>query len=166
MILYHGSNIKVNEIDLAKCRPYKDFGQGFYLTDIQEQAQQMAQRVVKLYGGTPWVSAFTFDEVALTQGDIKSLAFDRPSKDWAMFVLHNRDRNFKDIRDALCNRDNKYDIVIGLVANDDIAYLFRTFAGGLIDLDALVRGLEYKSLATQYSFHTAKALKYLQPVEG
>lgn len=38
MILYHGSNIKVAEIELAKCRPYKDFGQGFYLTDIREQA--------------------------------------------------------------------------------------------------------------------------------
>jgi len=34
MILYHGSNIKVTEIDLMKCRPYKDFGQGFYLTEL------------------------------------------------------------------------------------------------------------------------------------
>jgi len=38
MILYHGSNMKVTAIDLSKCRPYKDFGQGFYLTDISEQA--------------------------------------------------------------------------------------------------------------------------------
>ena len=27
MILYHGSNMKIGQIDLAKCRPYKDFGQ-------------------------------------------------------------------------------------------------------------------------------------------
>ncbi|WP_301745184.1 DUF3990 domain-containing protein, partial [uncultured Duncaniella sp.] len=26
MILYHGSNIAIETIDLGKCRPYKDFG--------------------------------------------------------------------------------------------------------------------------------------------
>lgn len=35
MILYHGSNVAIDKIDLAKCRPYKDFGKGFYLTDIR-----------------------------------------------------------------------------------------------------------------------------------
>jgi len=30
MLLYHGSNIDIKEIDLAMCRPYKDFGKGFY----------------------------------------------------------------------------------------------------------------------------------------
>ena len=28
MLLYHGSNTDIKEIDLAMCRPYKDFGQG------------------------------------------------------------------------------------------------------------------------------------------
>lgn len=39
MRLYHGSNIAIDNINLAMCRPYKDFGQGFYLTDIEEQAE-------------------------------------------------------------------------------------------------------------------------------
>ena len=166
MILYHGSNTKVTEIDLSKCRPYKDFGQGFYLTDIREQAEQMARRVVRLYGGSPFVSAFSFDEDAFICSDLKTLAFPHPNKDWALFVLNNRNKRFKDIGDALCNQDHKYGIVSGPVANDDIAYLFRTFTSGLIDIDALVRGLEYKSLSTQYSFHTERALKYLRPAEG
>ena len=38
MILYHGTNIDIQSIDLAQCMPYKDFGQGFYLTDIEQQA--------------------------------------------------------------------------------------------------------------------------------
>lgn len=42
MRLYHGSNIAIDNINLAMCRPYKDFGQGFYLTDIEEQAEKMA----------------------------------------------------------------------------------------------------------------------------
>ena len=40
MRLYHGSNIAIDNINLAMCRPYKDFGQGFYLTDIEEQAKK------------------------------------------------------------------------------------------------------------------------------
>jgi hypothetical protein len=42
MILYHGSNIKIIDVDLSKARPFKDFGQGFYLTEIREQAERMA----------------------------------------------------------------------------------------------------------------------------
>ena len=43
MKLYHGSNTKIDSINLAMCRPYKDFGTGFYLTDIKEQAERMGQ---------------------------------------------------------------------------------------------------------------------------
>ena len=43
MILYHGSNTEIMEIDLSKCRPYKDFGSGFYLTAFKEQAVRMAK---------------------------------------------------------------------------------------------------------------------------
>jgi len=166
MIIYHGSNVQVTEIDLLKCRPYKDFGRGFYLTDIREQAVQMAHRVARLYGGSPLVSTFSFDEAAITSDDIKTLSFEKPNKDWALFVLNNRDKRFKDIGDALCNQDSKYDIVLGPVANDDITYLFRTFTRGLIDMDALIRGLEYKELTSQYSFHTENSLKYLRLTEG
>lgn len=56
MILYHGSNMVIDEIDLNKCRPYKDFGQGFYCTEIKEQAELMAKRVARIYGGTPYVN--------------------------------------------------------------------------------------------------------------
>ena len=47
MILYHGSNTDIINIDLTKCKSYKDFGKGFYLTDIKEQAFKMANRVAK-----------------------------------------------------------------------------------------------------------------------
>ena len=49
MKLYHGSNIVIDQIDLSKCKPYKDFGQGFYLTEIKEQAEQMARRTSAIY---------------------------------------------------------------------------------------------------------------------
>lgn len=47
MILYHGSNVKINEINLSLCKPNKDFGKGFYLTSVRSQAEDMAVRRVK-----------------------------------------------------------------------------------------------------------------------
>ncbi len=58
MMLYHGANIDIQSIDLASCRPYKDFGRGFYTTDILEQAHKMAKRVARIYGGNPVVNTY------------------------------------------------------------------------------------------------------------
>lgn len=157
MVLYHGSNTKVDEIDLSKCRKYKDFGQGFYCTTIKKQAEFMAERVEKREGGTKTVNIFEDKELNIKK-------FDKPSKEWATFILNNRDRDFKDIGSKECNTDNKYDLVIGPVADDDIIVLFRTFVNGLINIDTLIRELTYKELTDQYSFHTEKSLKYLKGV--
>ena len=50
MILYHGSNVEVKEIDLNRSEVGKDFGVGFYLTASKEQAERMASRRARLYG--------------------------------------------------------------------------------------------------------------------
>lgn len=162
MRLYHGSNIEISKIDLNKCLPYKDFGKGFYLTEIRDQAEKMASRVARIYGGKPCVTVYEFDEAALTDGDIGVRKFKLPTKEWALFVIHNRSREFKDIASEECNLDNKYDLVIGPVANDDLALLFRQFSNGLIDVDTLVREMKFKKLTNQYSFHTKKAIAYLR----
>lgn len=164
MVLYHGSNTKVDEIDLSKCRKYKDFGQGFYCTTIKKQAEFMAERVEKREGGTKIVNTFELDESIFEDKELNIKKFDKPSKEWATFILNNRDRDFKDIGSKECNTDNKYDLVIGPVADDDIIVLFRTFVNGLIDIDTLIRELTYKELTDQYSFHTEKSLKYLKGV--
>ena len=44
MILYHGTNIDFDIINLTKSHKYKDFGQGFYLTDIRKQAEELASK--------------------------------------------------------------------------------------------------------------------------
>ena len=134
--LYHGSNIAIEEIDLQKTRPYKDFGRGFYLTSMKEQAQKMAQRVSRI--------------------------FEEPSKEWALFVINNRNRDYQDIYSMECNHDNKYDLVIGPVADDDLALLFRQFSGGLISVEVLVEAVKFKKLTNQYSFHTERALELLE----
>ena len=156
MKLYHGSNTKIEKIDLSKCRPYKDFGQGFYLTEIKEQAEKMASRTAHIYEGEPIVTEFEFDESALTKLSVKQ--FDGPNEEWALFVLANRSKENQ-------QPTHSYDIVIGPVADDDIAQLFRNFNDGFINLTMLVEGLKYKKVSSQYFFHTEDAIKYLKVYE-
>lgn len=46
MKLFHGSNIEIYVPDLSRSKPYKDFGQGFYLSDNYLQAEEMAMHKV------------------------------------------------------------------------------------------------------------------------
>lgn len=43
MILYHGTNMAFDAIDLTKSKPNKDFGRGFYLSADYDQALAMAK---------------------------------------------------------------------------------------------------------------------------
>jgi len=155
MRLYHGSNSKIKNIDLAKCKPYKDFGQGFYLTEIEEQASQMARRTASIYGGSAVVTQFEFDETALSDSTLSIKRFEEPNEEWALFVMANRSRERQ-------HPVHKHDIVIGPVADDTIATLFRNFDDGIIDLPMLVKGLKYKKISSQYLFLTPKSVAYLK----
>ena len=62
MILYHGTNIDFNVIDLDQSNKYKDFGQGFYLTDIRSQAEELASKKSRLFGGYPVIQEYEFNE--------------------------------------------------------------------------------------------------------
>lgn len=154
MILYHGSNVKIERIDLSKSKPNKDFGRGFYTTDIKEQAFFWSERIADRYGKTPVVTQFNFDLERAIKDGLKIKRFDKPDRDWATFVMANRknDSN-QSIHD--------YDIVIGPVANDRMSTLFGLYEMEIITLDDVVKGLEYKGLNSQYLFHTEKSLKYL-----
>ena len=44
MKVYHGSYIEIEEIDLSKSNPFKDFGKAFYVTKLREQAEFWATR--------------------------------------------------------------------------------------------------------------------------
>lgn len=166
MRLYHGSNVDIKEINLAMCRPYKDFGQGFYLTVIREQAENMARRVAMLYGGEAVLNQYDLDEKSLMGKDLKIKNFGvKTSEEWARFVKNNRNRKFTDVSSPESNMDNKYDIVIGPIANDAMAVLFRQYENGMIDFDTMLKGMEYKETTNQYSFHTDRAIQLLNKVE-
>lgn len=86
------------------------------------------------------------------------------TEDWARFVMNNRNRDFENYSDPLCNFDSKYDIVIGPVADDNMAMLFRQYEEEVIDFDTLLKGMIYKKTSSQYSFHTPAAISLLRKI--
>lgn len=51
MKLYHGTNVDIEVIDLARGLRHKDFGKGFYATPDRTTAVRMAQKRTRLFGG-------------------------------------------------------------------------------------------------------------------
>lgn len=166
MKVYHGSNLEIETVDLSKCRPYKDFGCGFYTTKLEQQAWQMARRRVEIEkSGIPTVTVFEIPDDFTQIADLNCKFFDKgPTVEWAIFIKNNRDRRFRDFSSPDCNTDNKYDIVVGPVADDTVGLLIRQFSRGTIDVEYLRRELDFNKLTNQYSFHTEAALKHLKKV--
>lgn len=154
MKLYHGTNVDFDVIDLTKSNKYKDFGQGFYLTDIRSQAEELAAKKSRLFGGYPVIQEYKFDESLLSGAELKVLKFDKPSTEWAEFIFKNRNRDN--------NFTHDYDIVIGPIANDGVAYLLGRYEEGTLTIEELSDKLDFKKLNSQYFFGTNKSLKYLK----
>lgn len=156
MILYHGTNKDFGRIDFAYSLRFKDFGKGFYLTDIKTQAVEMARRKVRIDGGVPVVQKYEFDPNVLTEGLLSVLRFENPSAEWAEFIFKNRNRRIQFSHD--------YDVIFGPVADDGVAYLLNLYEDGLRTLDELARELRYKRLNNQYCFSSEKSIQFLRRI--
>jgi len=73
-------------INLARCRPFTDFGQGFYCTTSLHQAQQWANarvlRTLAPTGPTPTAVVLAFQLNRYWLASLETLAFVRPIKDF------------------------------------------------------------------------------------
>ena len=156
MRLYHGSNVEIESVDLARGRRGKDFGKGFYANPDYMQAVAFCSNVVRREGsGIPTVTAFEFDESALDVLNVKR--FDGYSKEWAEFILMNRNNNSDEPA-------HQYDIVIGPIADDGVGTQIRRLSRGFITFDAFLEELKYSKVSIQYFFGTEEALKYLKKI--
>ena len=156
MILYHGSNMDIESIDLSRSSVGKDFGCGFYLTASKEQAERMGLRRARLYGGEKVVSSFEFDEKAAREAGMSIKDFESYSKEWADFILANRKNDTR-------TQIHDFDIVHGPVANDDVGYQIRRLLAGMITIDTFLEELKYKEGITyQYFFATERSVQFLK----
>jgi hypothetical protein len=156
MILYHGSNVDIESIDLSRSSVGKDFGCGFYLTASKEQAERMGRRRARLYGGEMVVSSFEFDEKAAREAGMNIKVFESYSKEWADFILANRKNDSR-------TQIHDFDIVHGPIANDDVGYQIRRLLAGLITIETFLKELKFKEGVTyQYFFATERSVQFLK----
>jgi hypothetical protein len=161
--LYHGSSEYFDEVDLSKTQHHKDFGQGFYLTELPKQAESWAKAVsLRNHTKKAYVHIFDFDDTDLTH--LNYLHFPKPSQEWVYFVLNNRNLDFRKFAEQPNNLQGQYDIVEGPVADDRIATVLNMYLLDVVSPTAIVEALTYKNLSHQISLHTDQALKLLTKV--
>lgn len=144
MILYHSSNLSVERPDIAHSRDYLDFGKGFYLTSLHEQAVKYAQRFIRRQQNA-WLNTYEF---MFNSTEWKVLEFDAYNKSWLDFV--SRCRAGEDHTD--------YDIVIGGVANDKVIQTLDRYFEGELSEDETLGQLKYEKPNNQYCIRSQKML--------
>lgn len=80
--LYHTSNTEVRTPDLSHSREHLDFGRGFYLTPLHEQAINYGQRFLRK-GEEAFLNIYELDEVL---PEVSHIIFDAYDSKWLDFV--------------------------------------------------------------------------------
>ena len=101
MILYHRSNVTVEQPKLIKQNRYLDFGFGFYTTTNRNQAVNFAQKVThRRKKGKATLNIYSIDEmVAFKEGSL--LQFESPDEAWLDFVAANRQGTYQVSKEIL-----------------------------------------------------------------
>jgi hypothetical protein len=155
MIVYHGSYTEIKKIDLTKCEPRKDFGRGFYVTRIKEQAEIWAKRTGKDHNCEGVVTEFIFYESAFIDGAHRMLRFDSYNDEWLDFVTLNRRKDSPLLA-------HNYDIVEGPVADDKISRQIDNYIEGKISREKFLTMLCHEEPTHQICFCTADSLLMLE----
>lgn len=113
---------------------------------IEKNREQSEKAVVSVYE----VPDNIFDR------EFSVLRFTGATKEWLEFVVNNR--RGKDVE--------KYDLVMGPVANDQLYATIRLYEQGVITADAAIEMLKTHKLFNQLSFHTERVASLLQFVES
>ena len=142
MKIYHGSYTAVETPEILESRFPKDFGAGFYCTELEQQAVRWASRydtaVVSVYVYTP-------DE------KLNVLEFSEMTEEWLDFIVACRSKE-----------KHNFDIVIGAMANDQIYNYISDFVDGVITREQFWVLAKFKYPTHQICFCNEKALKALK----
>ena len=139
MIVYHGSNMIVDHPDVRHSFRDLDFGRGFYVTTIREQAERWAKRkALFAKGSKPVLNEY---EMSSDVGDDLDA--------WIDFVCQCRDGNQK---------YRQYDIIIGKVANDKVFRVVDLYHSGIWDKERALKEIRVYPGYDQIAFITQKAI--------
>ena len=159
MKVYHGSYTEIRTIDLSFGRPDRDFGLGFYVTKLKEQAWEWAERKGVDYNTEGFVFEFVFDEYIWEDTELKLLRFENYSESWLDFIVKNRlNRSRKPIHD--------YDIIEGPVADDAVAVRVNKYMRNDISKEEFLEELKFRKPTHQICFCTTASLQSLEYVDS
>jgi len=156
MKVYHGSYCEIDIIDLSRGELARDFGLGFYVTNLYRQAEYWATRKGNQRKTKGVINEYVFYESAFIGNYFKTLRFTDYSEEWLDFVVMNRQN------DTIENLHD-YDIVEGPVADDDIATRITVYLAGGITKNEFIEELKFKhTVSHQIAFCTQKSLRMLK----
>jgi len=155
MILYHGGTESVENPIIRHSVVSRDFGAGFYCTDIRNQAEKWALRQGKIRQKTAILNIYEFNmEDAQT---VNFKMFTDYAIEWLELIINCR-----------TNPDYKheFDIVYGKIANDDVGETVQAVVDGLTPPDYALQKLAFMPANNQYCFCTEKSLTFLKFTES
>ena len=150
--LYHSSTEIVEKPDTLHSRDYLDFGKGFYLTTIREQAEKYSLRFKRRHKQA-WLNIYDF---SFNPTEWNVLKFEKYNSDWLDFVFKCRKGNVI----------NEYDIIIGGIANDKVILTVDLYFSGQISEEVALERLKFEQPNIQYSIRSQEmldnCLKYIK----
>lgn len=139
MDIYHGSYMAVPSPEIRRGQFTKDFGDGFYCTELKRQAIKWARRY-----DTPIVSIYDYQ----LHTALKILCFEEMTNEWLDFIVASRH-----------GEQHDYDIVIGAMANDQIYNYVADFMNGVLTREQFWVLAKFKYPTHQINFCTPQALQ-------
>lgn len=122
--VFHGSNMVVREPLVGIGRGNLDFGQGFYITALSDQAEAWARNKARYYMQQEgFVSVYDFNIEAAID-DYRYHKFESYDREWLHFIVGNRDGG---------SEWQQWDLVEGGVANDRVIDTVENYMSALID---------------------------------
>jgi hypothetical protein len=151
MIVYHGSTVPVQTPKILQSGRMLDFGEGFYTTSNQEQAERWSHSVAaKRKMNNHFITKYEFD-IESASKELSVIYFDKPDEAWLEFVCLNRSGKTPIM---------PYDIAIGPVADDQVYTVVVLYEQGVLSKEAAIIELRVRELYNQILFHTEKSLSY------
>ncbi|MBQ7531767.1 MAG: DUF3990 domain-containing protein [Paludibacteraceae bacterium] len=162
MKLYHGSTVAVEAPRIIRSDFGRDFGFGFYTTDIKEQAERWALRRRRtaqrngIANARAVVSVYEFDLEAARN----SLMFkDYPSASMDGLELVVACRSDKDFT-------HPYDVVTGKIANDSVGETVSYVLAGVMRKEDAIERLKFQQINDQLAFCSEHALTFLKYISN
>jgi hypothetical protein len=154
MTLYHGSTAAIENPKILDIQRFLDFGNGFYTTSIQMQAERWAITKQKRAndGSKAIVSVYELNQKWLEDDYLKIKSFYKANEEWLDFVVGNRKNTTYHL----------YDVIRGAVANDALYQTLALYETNILTKQETIVRLKSHLLFDQISFHTAKALNKLK----